>query len=137
MRKILLATAAAAFALSGVTMAAPASAEPSKPAPGTASPMHASCGRAGPNLENRVDADAPAGGSARQRSGSSTSCEAPGQLEPTDDALYFCYTVGNDGYTWTYLRNQSKPSHVRGWVRDDLLDLNPDGTRGSVEWCGF
>ena len=60
MRKILLATAAAAFALSGVTMAAPASAEPSKPTPGTASPMHASCGRAGPNLENRVDADAPA-----------------------------------------------------------------------------
>lgn len=135
MRKILLATAVAGFALSGVTMAGSASAEPPKTDPGTVSPMHAPCGTTGPNLENRVEADAPAGGSARQRRGSSTSCTADGQLEPTDDALYFCYTWGNDGYSWTYLRNQR--TTVRGWVRDDLLDQNPDGTRGSIEWCGF
>ncbi|MFC7615459.1 hypothetical protein ACFQV2_20125 [Actinokineospora soli] len=44
--------------------------------------------------------------------------------------------MGNDGYTWTYLRNLR--TGVRGWVRDDLLDLNADGqTRGSLSYCGF
>lgn len=93
-------------------------------------------GTAGPNLENRVEADAPASGAANQRSGSSTGCPAPGVLQPTDDALYFCYTWGNDDFSWTYLRNQR--TGVRGWVRDVLLDVNPDGvTRGSLRHCGF
>lgn len=128
----MLVTAAVAFAASGIALSAPASAAPKT----DAGPFHASCGTAGPNRENRVEADAPANGTANQRSGSSTSCTAPGALQPTDDALYFCYTVGNDGYTWTYLRNQR--TGVRGWVRDDLLDLNPDGvSRGSRQWCQF
>jgi hypothetical protein len=25
-------------------------------------------------------------------------------LQPTDDAVYFCYTIGTSG-TWTYLQN--------------------------------
>jgi hypothetical protein len=135
MRKTILVMAAAAFAASGIAFAAPASAAP-KTDPGGAGPFHASCGTAGPNLENRVEADAPASGAANQRSGSSTGCTAPGALQPTDDALYFCYTQGNDGYSWTYLRNQR--TGVHGWVRDVLLDVNPDGrTRGSIRQCGF
>ncbi|GAA4416383.1 SH3 domain-containing protein [Actinokineospora soli] len=125
----------APFLVGGLVMASPAGATPDKTGD-QLSPMHASCGTSGPNLENRVEADAPAGGAANQRSGSSTSCSAPGALQPTDDALYYCYTVGNDGYTWTYLRNLR--TGVRGWVRDDLLDLNADGqTRGSLSYCGF
>jgi hypothetical protein len=130
MRKTLVVTAATAFAMSGIVVAAPAGAAPPNADPGTVSPLHAPCGTTGPNLENRVDADAPSGGAANQRSGSSTGCTALGVLQPTDDALYHCWTLGNDGFTWTYLRNQR--TGVRGWVRDNLLDGN-----GSSVWCGF
>ncbi|HEU5470933.1 MAG TPA: SH3 domain-containing protein [Actinophytocola sp.] len=135
MRKAMVGTMLTAVAATGLVLAGPASAAP-KPGPGSVGPMHAPCNTAGPNLENRVEADAPASGAANQRSGSSTGCGAPGALQPTDDALYFCWTSGNDGFTWTYLRNQR--TGVRGWVRDDLLDVNVDGfTRGSIRWCGF
>jgi hypothetical protein len=90
----------------------------------------ASCGTAGPNIGNEFNADAPFGDAANQRSGSSTSCARLGVLQPTDDATYFCYTFGTDGYTWTYLRNER--TGVRGWVRDDLLD-----GYGSHYKCGF
>jgi hypothetical protein len=83
-------------------------------------PQFASCGTAGPNVGNEFFPDAPVNGAANQRSGSSTSCPIPGVLQPTDDATYFCWTRGNDGFTWTYLRNER--TGVRGWVRDDLLD---------------
>jgi hypothetical protein len=46
--------------------------------------------------------DAAFTGAAKQRSGSSTGCVAVGVLQPTDDALDFCFTDGNDGFTWTY-----------------------------------
>lgn len=133
MKKVVTAAALASAAV-GLVLTAPASAVPKDV--DVVGPMHANCGQAGPNLENRVEADAPTGGAANQRSGSSTGCSAPGALQPTDDALYFCYTSGNDGFTWTYLRNQR--TGVRGWVRDTLLDINPDGvTRGSLRYCGF
>jgi hypothetical protein len=91
--------------------------------------MNAPCGTSGPNLQNeRVD-DAAFQGAANQRSGSSTGCWAPGVLQPTDDALYFCYTGAADG-TWTYLRNLR--TGVQGWIRDDLLRNN-----GSSRYCGF
>ncbi|MGB3444300.1 MAG: SH3 domain-containing protein [Actinophytocola sp.] len=129
MRKTLVMTAVAASVLSGITLAAPASAVPKAP-PSEVGAMHASCGTIGPNRDNRVDADAPSGGAANQRSGTSTNCTILGVLQPTDDALYFCWTEGNDGYTWTYLRNQR--TGVRGWVRDNLLD-----GYGSDDYCGF
>jgi hypothetical protein len=139
MRKMLVTIAVAVFAMTGIVLAsAPASAEP-KPAPAPAGPMHAPCGTTAPNLENRVEADAPLSGAVNQRNGtranSSTDCVILGQLQPTDDALYYCYTVGNDGFLWTYLRNQR--TGVRGWSRDNLLDFNANGTQGSVRYCGF
>ena len=97
-------------------------------------PASASCGRAGPNRENRRVNDAASPNAANQRSGSSTGCPALGVLQPSDDAIYYCYTLAGN-FTWTYL--QSVRTGVRGWVRDDLLRLNSDGTRGSIEWCGF
>jgi hypothetical protein len=132
MRRTLLVVAAIALAGSG--LATPAGAAPKIPPNGGISPMHAPCGTTGPNIENRVDADAPLSGAANQRSGTialtSNNCTILGVLQPTDDALYHCYTWGDDGYSWTYLRNQR--TGVRGWVRDNLLDNN-----GSVYYCGF
>lgn len=46
----------------------------------------------------------------------STIC-AQGQKSHVVD--YHCYTVGTDGYTWTYLRDAT--THYAGWVRDTLL----------------
>lgn len=94
-----------------------------------AAPRHAACGRVGPRLDGSRTNDASSPNTALQRSGSSTSCDRPGQLNPTDDAIYFCFTSGNDGFTWTYLE---RVGGNRGWVRDDLLrDF------GSFVFCGF
>lgn len=98
------------------------------------SPAHASCGTRAPNLENRRVSNASSPNAARQRRGSSTGCIADGALQPTDDAIYFCYTSANDGFTWTYLQNVR--TGVRGWVRDDLLRLI-GGIRGANLYCGF
>lgn len=67
-------------------------------------PFAAACGQAGPFLDGRVIIDAVSPNSAaQQRSGSSTGCAAIGALQQTDEALYFCWTAGNDGFSWTYL----------------------------------
>jgi hypothetical protein len=94
------------------------------------SPRHAACGQNGPNLQNEIIADVAIDGAANQRTGSSTGCGARGVLQPGDDARYFCFTLGSDGLTWTYLHNQR--TAVRGWVRDDLLR-----NFGSFRSCGF
>lgn len=91
---------------------------------------HASCGTNGSTGSNVRNDDAPRNGAANQRSGSSTGCVAVGVLQPSDDALYFCFTAANDGFTWTY--NENLRTGVRGWTRDDLLDDN-----GSFTFCGF
>lgn len=103
---------------------------------GAAGPItaHAPCGRTGPNLDRTVHADAPANGAVNQRNGtiaqSSTNCPILGVLQPTDDAEYFCWTTGNDGFTWSFTR--SIRTGVRGWSRDNLLD-----DFGAVNNCGF
>ena len=91
---------------------------------------HATCGTNGSTASSVRNNDAPSNGAANQRSGSSTGCVAVGVLQPTDDALYFCFTFANDGNTWTY--NQNLRTGVRGWTRDDLLD-----DFGSFTHCGF
>ena len=93
-------------------------------------PRNAACGTNGPTGTSRRVNDAAFTGAARQRTGSSTGCTARGELQPTDDALYFCWTAGNDGFTWTY--NQNIRTGVRGWTRDDLLRGN-----GASNNCGF
>jgi len=85
-------------------------------------PQFAPCGTAGSTRISERHNDAPSNGAAKQRSGSSTGCAAVGVLQPTDDALYFCWTRENANFTWTYLQNLR--TGVRGWVRDDLLDGN-------------
>jgi hypothetical protein len=98
-------------------------------------PGIAACGMTAPNLGNERVNDASSPGSARQRSGSSTACAALGELQPTDDAIYFCFTAANE-FTWTYLENLR--THVRGWTRDDLLKP-PAGhvIGGSSKFCQF
>ena len=96
----------------------------------TSSPAlaHANCGRTVGDLDNR---SWPTGANdARLRSGSSTGCATNGISYPSHRLDYHCYTIGNDGYTWTYLRNDN--TNRSGWTRDDLL---PDF--GSSVYCGF
>lgn len=127
------AVAAAALAASSVVGFAPAAIAAPQPGAGAVGPLHATCGRAGPNRtgSHRVN-NAPLNGAVNQRSGSSTGCGAVGVLQPTDDAIYLCWTLGNDGFTWTYLKNIR--TGVFGWARDNLLKEN--GAAGSAG-CGF
>lgn len=56
------------------------------------------------------------------RTGSSTSCPAIGQAQPTYTIWTRCKTVGNDGYTWYYIDSYwSTIGTVTGFVRSDLF----------------
>jgi hypothetical protein len=99
----------------------------------TITPESAACGRAGNTSSSVRTNDAAFTGAANQRSGSSTGCVAVGVLQPTDDALYFCFTcVPSDTCTETWTYNQNLRTGVRGWTRDDLLRND-----GSFTFCGF
>lgn len=99
----------------------------------TITPDSAACGRAGNTSSSTRTNDAAFTGAANQRSGSSTGCAAVGVLQPTDDALYFCFTcVPSDTCTATWTYNQNIRTGVRGWTRDDLLRGD-----GSFTFCGF
>jgi len=99
----------------------------------TIAPESAACGRAGDTSSSVRSNDAAFTGAANQRSGSSTGCPAVGVLQPTDDALYFCFTcVPSDTCTETWTYNQNIRTGVRGWTRDDLLRGD-----GSFRFCGF
>ncbi|MEU4747003.1 SH3 domain-containing protein [Actinosynnema sp. NPDC023658] len=111
-----------AIALATV-FALPAGAAPAKPG-GEVGAAHAACGTTKPDKDDSSWL-ATAETAARQRSGSSTSCTALGTAQTSDRLDYHCYTVGNDGYTWTYLRNDR--TGVAGWVRDDLLEDHGSG----------
>lgn len=74
------------------------------------------------------------------RRGPHTGCTSDGQGQLTHNVDYHCYTSGDavtrNGVTyttWTYLRDTT--TGVRGRVSDSLLDLNSDGTRGSLSPC--
>jgi hypothetical protein len=105
-----------------------AAAAPEKPGGGDVGVAHASCGRTAPDKDS--SSWETTGYGANQRSGSSTGCAIWGVAGPGDNLDYHCYTVGNDGYTWTYVRNND--DGTTGWVRDDLLADN-----GSYVYCGF
>ncbi len=128
---LILTAAASAFAVAVLTLALalPASAA-DKAASTPISAMNAPCGTNGPNRQNQRVNDAALFSGARQRTGSSTACTGRGALQPGDDAVYYCYTFGTDGSTWTFLRNLR--TGVVGWTRDDLLRNN-----GSNTYCGF
>lgn len=93
-------------------------------------PTFAKCGTPGSTSSAERVNNAAYTGAAQQRNGSSKSCKAVGALQPTDDALYYCWTRENPQYTWTYLKNIR--TGVQGWTRDDLLRGN-----GSSRPCGF
>jgi hypothetical protein len=98
---------------------------------GDINPDSAACGRNGPtaNPVRTNNALAPGVSAAIIRSGSSTGCTPKGQINPGDDANYFCFTVAGN-FTWTFL--QDIQSGIRGWTRDDLLRND-----GSFTFCGF
>lgn len=98
----------------------------------TITPDAAACGKAGNTSTSVRTNDAAFTGAANQRSGSSTGCVAVGVLQPTDDALYFCFTCADANCTATWTYNQNIRTGVRGWTRDDLLRGD-----GSFTFCGF
>ncbi|MFI8291830.1 SH3 domain-containing protein [Streptomyces sp. ms191] len=83
----------------------------------TPAAAHAACGTGASDKDGSAWGNYANG--ANERSGSSTGCVSKGIAYNNDQLNYFCYTVGNDGYTWTYLHNRS--DNVYGWIRDDLL----------------
>jgi hypothetical protein len=122
-----LVTAAAAVTLPVMFLAVPAQAA----APGgTVAPQNAACGHAPPRNLDPISGITGAVNAALIHSGSSTSCTRRGQSAPTDRLDYFCFTSGNDGFTWTYLKNRT--TGIAGWTRDDLLPGD-----GSNFFCGF
>ena len=93
---------------------------------------HANCGR---SVSDRDGSSWPTGArDARLRTGSSsvsdTNCPIVGISYPAHRLDYHCYTFGNDGYSWTFLRNDA--TGRQGWTRDDLLP-----GYGSTVYCGF
>ena len=81
---------------------------------------NAPCGSSAPG-DHDGSAWNATGDNSRMRTGSSTSCGAVSTARPGDRLDYHCYTLGNDGYTWTYLRNDTRSPDTYGWVRDDVL----------------
>ena len=126
-RTVVRLVAAAAVTLPVMFFAVPAQAAPTDAA---VAPQNASCGHAPPRNLDPISGITGAANGALIRSGSSTSCTARGQSAPTDRLDYYCYTVGNDSHTWTYLKNRR--TGIAGWTRDDLLPGN-----GSNFFCGF
>ena len=98
---------------------------------GAINPDSAAYGKNGPtgSSTRTNDALAPGVDAAKIRTGSSTSCTAVGQLNPGDDATYFCFTFAGS-FSWTFL--QDIQTGKRGWTRDDLLRDD-----GSFNFCGF
>ena len=68
------------------------------------------------------------GNGVRIRSGPHTTCTALGLASSNQVLDYRCFTVNEQGRTWTFLRNNA--TGVHGWVRDDQLN---DG--GSFVHC--
>lgn len=94
-------------------------------------PDSAACGQNGPTSKSTRTNDALAAGvdAAKIRTASSTGCTAVGQINPGEDATYFCFTFAGN-FSWTFL--QDIQSGKRGWTRDDLRRDD-----GSCNFCGF
>jgi len=110
-----------------VVSVAPAQAAPDKAPAGGVGIAHYACGTTISDKDSSSWVKSAYG--ANERSGSSTTCAKNGVADAGERLDYHCYTTGNDGITWTYLRNDT--DGTAGWVRDDLLsDL------GSNVACG-
>lgn len=130
-KRILIAASMFAVPVLALVVALPAIA--TDKADSAASARHAPCGTNGPNRQNARVNDAALVSGARQRTGSSTACTGRGALQLGDDAVYYCYTVGSDFLTWTFLRNLR--TGVVGWTRDDLLKGSGTASHGSDTRC--
>lgn len=129
---ITAAGSAAAFAVPAAAqtvLSATPKPTPQKPAGKKAvAPLNASCGKAGSNKDSATGHTTTNG--VNIRTGSGTSCTSVGQAQTSHTLDYYCYTAGNDGFSWTYLKDLS--TGKVGWIRDDLLS-----NTGSWSYCGF
>lgn len=91
---------------------------------------HAGCGVTAPDKDSSSWRATASG--ANMRSGSSTGCAIKDVAGSGERLDYHCYTYANDGYTWTYVRNDTASPDTYGWIRDDLLS-----DYGSGVYCGF
>ncbi|MDT0270298.1 SH3 domain-containing protein [Streptomyces sp. DSM 44915] len=97
-------------------------------APASTAAAHAGCGTTVGDRDNSTWVYSAAGANMRQ--GSGTHCNSNGVAYASHRLDYHCYTIGNDGYTWTYVRNDT--TGATGWIRDNLL-----ADYGSGVYCGF
>ncbi|WP_394618650.1 hypothetical protein JNUCC0626_05985 [Lentzea sp. JNUCC 0626] len=138
----LLVTASAALAFAGT-----ASAADQKPLPITTGAADTdqsgfgilSCTHTHSNKDSRTGKLFD-GSNVNIRRGPHTACTSDGQGQLSHNVDYHCYTSGDavtrggvTYLTWTYLRDTT--TGVQGWVSDSLLDVNPNGTRGSLVAC--
>jgi hypothetical protein len=87
--------------------------------------MHYSCGQARPpQLDGSAIRSAIA--PANVYRGSSVGCGANGSMQVGDKLDYYCFTVGNDGETWTYLSVYERG--FAGWALDVYLPA-------AAVWC--
>ncbi|MCO5987992.1 hypothetical protein NE235_17975 [Actinoallomurus spadix] len=91
-------------------------------APGSAlRPMHYSCGQTRPpNLDG--SAFVTATGAAVMLRGSSAGCGLTGVILGGDRLDYYCWTLGNDGYTYTFVSAFEKGA--AGWALDSEIPNN-------------
>ncbi|MBY8881575.1 SH3 domain-containing protein [Actinacidiphila acidipaludis] len=121
---------AIAFVVAAVTVpqASAAQARPVAGAlSGVATPASFACGSAAP-VDHDPSPLKATGGGANIRSGSSTGCAIRGTADAGHKLNYYCWTLGSDNASWTYLKDQT--TGVQGWVYDQLLS-----DHGSSLYC--
>lgn len=100
---------------------------PAQAAQPGAVPLHYSCGQTRPpNLDGSPVVTAT--GSAALLRGSSGSCGFSGAVIGGDKLDYYCWTLGNDGNTYTYVSNYLRGE--AGWAWDTQIPNN-----GSDKHC--
>lgn len=91
-------------------------------------PAHYSCGqKRPPNLDGSAIVTA-VGATALYRGSDQGSCGLSGVVIGGDRLDYYCWTLGNDGHTYTYLSNLTRG--VAGWAWDTQVPNN-----GSLAHC--
>ncbi|GAB3452035.1 hypothetical protein [Actinophytocola sediminis] len=105
---------------------------PSASATGPASPAAVEC--TGWDFENVDDGSGRLVRGANMKVGPYEACGNEVWIQPGTLVYYWCWVANDYGNTWTFARIAGTQTH--GWIYDDHLPTNPDGsTKGAVKHC--
>lgn len=94
-------------------------------------------GAAAVDCRENVGANGPGEGrtisGANMKTGPYADCGNVEWMPAGTHVYYWCYVANDFGNTWTYARIAG--TETKGWILDDRLPLNSDGTRGSETLC--